>query len=54
MIRQAVLADLNRVDLDQLRLDPPQENMWRDWSDTVNVNNGGYSAAFARGQGINA
>ena len=30
-------ADLNRVDLDQLRLDPPQANMWRDWSEALNV-----------------
>lgn len=37
VIRQAVLADLNRVDLDQLRLDPPQENMWRDWSEELNA-----------------
>ena len=37
VIRQAVLADLNRVDLDQLRLDPPQANMWRDWSEALNA-----------------
>lgn len=31
-IRQAVLADLNRCDLDSLRLNPPYEDMWHDWS----------------------
>ena len=35
VIRQAVLADLNRDDLDQLRMDPPQQDMWRDWSTEI-------------------
>lgn len=49
-IRQAVLYDFTTTDLDKNRLDPPQENMWRDWSAEVQGNNGGYSEAFARAQ----
>jgi hypothetical protein len=30
-IRQALLFDFNKTELDTMRLDPPQENMWRDW-----------------------
>lgn len=32
VMRQALLCDFSRTDLDQCRLDPPQPNMWRDWS----------------------
>lgn len=35
LMRRAVLADFSRKDLDQLRLDPPQEDMWRDWSQAL-------------------
>ena len=30
-IRQALLYDFCKVDLDQTRADPPQPDMWRDW-----------------------
>ena len=50
MIRQAVLADFSRTDLDRLRLDPPQADMWRDWSDAVRASDGRCCAAFARSQ----
>lgn len=50
VIRQAVLADFNRTDLDRLRPDPPQADMWRDWSDAVRQSEGIYSAAFAASQ----
>lgn len=36
-MRVAVLGDFNTVDLDAHRADPPQPNMWRDWSDRVNA-----------------
>ena len=48
VIRQAVLADISRKDLDQLRLDPPQQNMWRDWSADIQSSDGSYSSEFAR------
>ena len=47
VIRQAVLSDFVRKDLDTCRLDPPQQNMWRDWSTQVQGCNAGYSKAFA-------
>lgn len=49
-IRQAVLYDFTRTDLDQCRLDPPQENMWRDWSAAVQTAAETYSDEFARTQ----
>lgn len=52
VIRQAVLYDFTRTDLDTCRMDPPQENMWRDWSEDVECNEVGYSAEFARSQGL--
>ena len=52
VIRQAGLYDFTRTDLDTCRLDPPQENMWRDWSADVADNEAGYSAEFARSQGL--
>jgi hypothetical protein len=33
------------IDLDILRLDPPQENMWRDWSDELKSSSGEYGRA---------
>lgn len=35
-IRQAVLYDFCKTDLNESRLDPPQDNMWRDWSEELN------------------
>ena len=52
VIRQAVLYDFTRTDLDTCRMDPPQENMWRDWAEDVGSNEAGYSAGFARSQGL--
>jgi len=54
VIRQSVLWDYNRADLDQLRADPPQDNMWRDWSEQLQANNTHYSDAFARTQLLNS
>ncbi len=51
-IRQAVLYDFTRKDLDILRLDPPQEDMWRDWSDDVKENVSDYSSEFAETQNL--
>ena len=42
VIRQAVLYDFTSIDLDKNRLDPPQANMWRDWSEAVNAVDCGY------------
>lgn len=50
VIRQAALYDFTRTDLDTCRLDPPQENMWRDWSPELNESDGHYSAEFAKSQ----
>ncbi len=30
-LRQAVLYDFTRSDLDVVQEEPPQANMWRDW-----------------------
>jgi hypothetical protein len=49
-IRQAVLYDFCKTDLDTCRLDPPQENMWRDWSDRVNESNEPVSRQLAAEQ----
>ncbi len=54
MIRQAVLYDFNRKDLDLLRLDPPQQDMWRDWSAEVRSTEVSYSAGFAAEQRLPA
>ncbi|MDA2989013.1 MAG: phytanoyl-CoA dioxygenase family protein [Actinomycetota bacterium] len=51
-MRKAILGDFVTTDLDQLRADPPQQNMWRDWSDRVNAVDQGYSAEFAASQGM--
>jgi hypothetical protein len=50
VIRQSVLWDYNRSDLDQLRADPPQHNMWRDWSEQLQANDSHYSDEFSREQ----
>ena len=47
VMRQAVLYDFSRTDLDRCRMDPPQENMWRDWSDEVRNTDSAYSAELA-------
>ena len=50
VIRQAVLADFWNLDLDQHRADPPQDDMWRDWSDNIRQSSTEYSAEFAKSQ----
>ena len=50
VIRQAVLSDFSKTDLDQTRLDPPQADMWRDWSEHVRDNDSTYSSEFACAQ----
>ena len=49
-IRQAVLYDFTRKDLDTCRMDAPQDEMWRDWSDEVKHNLSSYSDEFAHTQ----
>ena len=34
-IRQAVLYDYLKTDIEQAQQEPPQEDMWRDWSDEL-------------------
>ncbi len=34
-LRQAVLYDFLKTDMEQTQLEPPQEDMWRDWSDEI-------------------
>lgn len=50
VIRQAVLADFWKLDLDKYRGEPPDGDMWRDWSAAVQNNDGSYSKAFAEAQ----
>jgi len=52
VIRQAVLYDFCKTDLDQARTRPPGEDMWRDWSDKVKSASTDYSAAFAATQNM--
>ena len=47
VIRQAVLADFWKPELDRYRADPADGEMWRDWSDAVQKSDGRYSEAFA-------
>jgi hypothetical protein len=49
-IRQAVLADFWTDELDQLRAQDAQGDMWRDWSPQVRNAGLSYSAEFARQQ----
>ena len=50
VMRCAVLGDFARDDLDRLRLDPPQNDMWRDWSPEVRASDGRYGAVFGQDQ----
>ncbi|MEO2175251.1 MAG: phytanoyl-CoA dioxygenase family protein [bacterium] len=50
VIRQAVLYDFKRTDLDTCRMDPPQDDMWRDWSNELRASDASYSEAFAASQ----
>ena len=51
VIRQAVLADFWRLDLDQMRASAPGGDPWRDWSGALqNTAVNAYSPAFAQSQ----
>ena len=50
VIRQAVLADFWKLDLDRSRALPPGDDMWEDWSGAIRNSDGRYSAAFGRSQ----
>ena len=49
-IRQAVLYDFCKTDLDTLRLTAPQEDMWQDWSDEIKAADVPISKQFAAEQ----
>ena len=49
-IRQALLYDFCKTDLDQTRLDPPQADMWRDWSEEVRTTDADIPPQFAAEQ----
>ena len=49
-IRQAVLCDFSKKDLDKSRAKPPQNNMWEDWSQELNKASGSFSDETARSQ----
>ena len=49
-MRIALLADYIRTDLDVTRKDPPQPDMWRDWSEALQASEGSYSPQFASEQ----
>lgn len=49
-LRIAVLADYSRIDLDECRSRPPEENMWHDWSKGINESSGEYSKELALSQ----
>lgn len=49
-IRQALLYDFCKTDLDTMRLDPPQEDMWRDWGDELKAADAPISRQFAAEQ----
>jgi hypothetical protein len=54
VIRQAVLADFWKPDLDEYRMLPPTEDMWQDWSGAIRNSDGRYSDAFAASQRLPA
>ncbi len=49
-IRQAVLYDFTKKDLDSNRAKPPQANMWKDWSEALNNAPDTYSEEIAKSQ----
>lgn len=52
VIRQAVLYDFCKTDLDEARTRPPDDDMWRDWSDALKSAGSEYSAEFAAAQNL--
>jgi hypothetical protein len=49
-IRQALLYDFCKKDLDSMRMDPPQEDMWRDWGEALREADTEISRQFAAEQ----
>ena len=52
VMRQAVLADFWTEDLDHFRTTDAQGDMWRDWSEQVQLADGCYSKEFEINQKI--
>lgn len=52
VIRQAVLYDFCKSNLDEARTQPPGTDMWRDWSEAVKSAGTTYSAEFALSQNL--
>jgi hypothetical protein len=50
VIRQAVLYDFTKTDLDTCRMDPPQADMWHDWSLELRESDGVYPSTMDRSQ----
>ena len=50
VIRQAVLADFWKLELDKYRTEPADGDMWRDWSAAVQNCDSNYSAELAASQ----
>lgn len=53
-IRQAVLYDFTKTDLDKCRMDPPQADMWRDWSQSLRDAPETFCEEFAASQRLGA
>ena len=54
VIRQAVLADFWKPELDEYRLKSQDEDLWEDWSAAIRNSDGRYSETFAREQRLPA
>lgn len=54
VIRQAVLADFWKPELDEYRSWPPTEDMWQEWSGAVQNSAANYSSEFANRQRLPA
>lgn len=52
VMRQAVLYDFCKTDLDERRMDSAQGDMWRDWSNRLQAAGTEYSAEFAVQQNL--
>lgn len=52
VIRQAVLYDFSKKDLDEARARPPAADMWTDWSEAIRSAGSEYSKAFATTQNM--
>ena len=50
VIRQAVLYDFCKIELDQMRTQPPHEDMWLDWGEELQQADAPISAQFAAEQ----